>query len=480
MESTQLAVIGGGPGGYVAAFRAADLGLQVTLIDQEKNPGGVCLYRGCIPSKALLHVARLINESREAADWGIEFSEPDIDLKRLNRWKDRVVARMTGGLGQLVKARKVTYVQGTATFADAHTLQVETAAGERETLRFEHAILASGSRPVHLPVFQPGGDRVMDSTGALMLADIPGSLLVVGGGYIGLELGTVYASLGTRVSVVEMTDGLLPATDRDLVKPLHARLSKQFEEIMLETTVTGLEQAGDGLMVQLGPASAGETFVREYDKILVSVGRRPNSENLGLDSTGVEVDEHGFVQVDDQRRTREPGIFAIGDVIGSGLAHIASHEGTVAAEVIAGHKTSFQPNAIPAAVFTDPEVAWCGLTEQQAAAQNREIAVARFPWSASGRATTLGRNEGVTKLVIDPGSERVLGMGVVGAGAAELISEGVLAVEMAALAADVALSIHPHPTLSETVMEAAEVFFGTSPHVYASRRRGPSADGHES
>jgi dihydrolipoamide dehydrogenase len=470
MEPTQVAVIGGGPGGYVAAFRAADLGLQVALIDQEPNPGGVCLYRGCIPSKALLHVARLLDEAREAAAWGVSFAAPQIDLERLNRWKNDVVARLTGGLGQLLKARKVRHIQGTARFADAHTLLVDTVSGGCETVRFEHAVLATGSRPVTLPILDRAGDRAMDSTGALRLERIPESLLVVGGGYIGLELGTVYASLGSRVSVVEMTDGLIPPADRDLIRPLQARLKTHLQEILLQTRVVDAQRADQGVAVSFQPAS-GEPFTRTYDQLLVAVGRRPNSENLGLETTAVQLDQRGFVLVDEQRRTREPSIFAIGDVIGSALAHTASHEAGVAAEVIAGRKRRFEPNAIPAVVFTDPEVAWCGLTEKEAAAQGRKVTVTRFPWAASGRATTLGRNEGLTKLILDPESQRVLGVGIVGLNAGELIAEGVLAVEMSAQASDLALTIHAHPTLAETYMEAAEAFLGHSPHLFTPKRR---------
>jgi len=469
MDKTQLAVIGAGPGGYVAAFRAADLGLQVTLIDREANPGGVCLYRGCIPSKALLHVAKLLNETKEAAAWGIKFSKPKIDLEQLNAWKAQVIGKMTGGLGQLVKARKIDYIQGTAQFVDGQTLQIEKVGGGEQTLQFEHAVLATGSRPLSIPTFDIGSSRVMNSTGALQLEEIPKSLLVVGGGYIGLELGSVYASLGTKVSVVEMTPGLIPPADRDLIKPLQARLEKQFDQIMLQTKVAALREVTKGIEVDL-EGTDGQPFKKTFQKILVSVGRRPNSENLGLENTRIELDPHGFVQVDDQRRTTEPSVFAIGDLIGSGLAHTASHEGTVAVEVIAGHKTAFEPNAIPAVVFTDPEIAWCGLTESEAQVQNRTVEIARFPWAASGRATTLDRNDGLTKLVIDPETERILGVGIVGAGAGELISEGVLAVEMAALASDLQLSIHPHPTLSETMMEAAEVFFGQSPHLFAPKK----------
>ena len=470
VNKTQVAVIGGGPGGYVAAFRAADMGLDVILIDLDVNPGGVCLYRGCIPSKALLHVAKLLNESREAERWGVKFAEPQIDLDQLRAFKDGVVAKMTGGLGQLVKARKIHFVQGRAQFLDAHTLRIAKTEGGEDDLQFEHAILATGSRPVSLPIFDIGSDRVMDSTSALELADIPASLLVVGGGIIGLELGTVYAALGTQVSVVELTDGLIPPADRDLVKPLHQRLEKQFAEIKLNTKVSAIRETGDAIEADFEDAD-GNTSTNTYAKLLVSISRRPNSENLGLEHTQVQVDERGFVQVDLQRRTAEPSIFAIGDVIGSALAHTASHEGTTAAEVIAGHKTAFEPNAIPSVVYTDPEIAWCGLTESEAERQDIAFEVARFPWATSGRATTMDRNDGITKLLVDPQSERVLGVGITGVGAGELIAEGVLAVEMAALASDIKLSIHPHPTMSETVMEAGEVFYGESPHLYAPKRK---------
>src|SRR5246127_486008 len=466
----QLAVVGGGPGGYAAAFLAADLGLKVTLIDPEVNPGGVCLYRGCIPSKALLHVAKLIEESRQAKNWGIEFSDPKIDVARLRGWKESVVKRLTGGLGQLSKQRHVQYIQGRAGFENSTTLHVTKADGSGESVRFDRLILATGSRPAVIPTLKIDSPRMMNSTGALDLKDIPKSLLVVGGGYIGLELGSVYAALGTRVSVVEMLSGLLPGADRDLVLPLHKRLEKMFDGILLNTTVKSLKEESGGIRATFEGADVKEKE-KVFDKVLVSVGRKPNSEIDGLNKTQVKVGPKGFIQVNKQLRTDDPSIYAIGDVVGEPmLAHKASHEGRVAIEAIAGHKVAFEPNAIPAVVFTDPEVAWCGLTETQAQKENREVKVAKFPWAASGRAVTLDRPEGMTKLLIDPQTDRVLGVGIVGVGAGEMIAEGVLAIEMAALASDVALSIHPHPTLSETVMESAEVFFGTSTHIYRPKR----------
>ena len=466
-----LAVIGAGPGGYAAAFLAADLGMKVTLIDPEANPGGVCLYRGCIPSKALLHVAKLIDESRHAKDWGIAFAAPQIDLARLRSWKEGVVKKLTGGLGQLSKQRKIEYIQGRASFDNPTTLHITRANAAEESRSFDRIIIATGSRPAIVPTLKLDTPRMLDSTSALDLTDVPGSLLVVGGGYIGLELGSVYAALGSKVSVVEMLPGLLPGADRDLVLPLHKRLEKAFAAIMLNTTVAGVKEEASGLRVTFnGP----EVKEREklFDKVLVSVGRKPNSEIPGLDKTQAKLGPRGFIQVNKQLQTNHPAIYAIGDVVGEPmLAHKASHEGRTAVEAIAGHKVAFEPNAIPAVVFTDPEIAWCGLTETQAQRENRQIKVARFPWAASGRAVTLDRPEGMTKLIFDPETERVLGVGIVGVGCGELIAEGVLAVEMAATATDVALSIHPHPTLSETLMESAEVFFGTSTHIYRPKSR---------
>lgn len=473
MNSTdrfQVAVLGGGPGGYASAFLAADLGLRVALIDREPNPGGVCLYRGCIPSKAFLHVAKLISETRQSADMGVVFGEPKIDINKLRAWKESVIDRQTSGVGQLVKARKIEYIQGTASFRDANTLDVSLVAGGDRAVSFDHCVVATGSRPAVIPAFSVDSPLVLDSTSALELESIPKTMLVIGGGYIGLELGSVYAALGTKVSVVEMMPGLLPGADRDLVKVLEKRLAASFDTIITDTTVSSLTPKKAGVEVSFeGKGSDNGSAV--YEKVLVSVGRRPNSEGLGLESTKVSLDEKGFIKVDEQRRTDEPSIFAIGDVVGEPmLAHKASHEGRVAAEVIAGHKVAFEPAAIPAVIFTDPEVAWCGLTETQARERGRDVKIAKFPWLASGRATTLERNDGLTKLIVDPASERVLGVGIVGVGAGDMIAEGVLAVEMAALAGDIAHTIHPHPTLSETVMESAEVFFGTSSHVYRPKR----------
>lgn len=469
-SSTQLAVIGAGPGGYAAAFYAADLGMNVALVDADKNPGGVCLYRGCIPSKALLHAAKVMTESHDAAAFGLTFGPPKIDLDKLRAWKNDVVGKLTGGLGQLSKQRKITYIQGRAAFAEDRTLQIELAAGGSQRLSFEHAIVATGSVPAKVPGLSIDGPRVLDSTSALDLPDIPKRLLVVGGGYIGLELGTVYAALGSEVSVVEMTAGLLPGADRDLVGVLARRAEKTFKAIMLSTKVTSLKEDKKGIRVTLEGDVAEKEQV--FDRVLVSVGRKPNSAIPGLDKTKVKVGPSGFIETDAARRTAEPNIFAIGDVVGEPmLAHKASHEARTAVDAIAGKNATFEPNAIPAVVFTDPEIAWCGLTETEAQKRGQKIEVARFPWAALGRAITLNRPDGSTKLVIDPDTRRVLGVGIVGAGAGDLISEGVLAIEMGALVDDVAMTIHPHPTLSETLMEAAEVFFGHSTHVYRPKRK---------
>jgi len=467
---TQLAVIGGGPGGYAAAFLAADLGMQVTLLDLEKNPGGVCLFRGCIPSKALLHVAKLIREAEHSSKWGIQFNKPQIDLDKLRGFKEGVVNKMTGGLGQLSKARKINYIQGRATFVNSNKVTIEKMGGGTEELEYDKAILCTGSIPARIPSLSIESDRLIDSTGALALKDIPKSMLVIGGGYIGLELGYVYSSLGTEVSVVEMMPGILPGADRDMVNILAKSLEPVMQSIMVSTKVAEMKEVENGIKVRFEGENVKEPE-QVYEKVLMSVGRVPNSKGLGLENTKVEIDKQGFVKVNSQQLTADPSIYAIGDIAGNPmLAHKASHEGRVAVEVIAGHNVEFKPAAIPAVMFTDPEIAWCGLTETEAKEKKIDVKVARFPWAASGRATTLDRSDGVTKLIFDPKTERLLGMGIVGPGAGELISEGVLAVEMAAQARDIALSIHPHPTLSETVMESAEVLFGTSTHLYRPKR----------
>ena len=470
--ATDVAVIGAGPGGYAAAFYAADRGMRVVLIDPAPNPGGVCLYRGCIPSKALLHVAKLVNEAKHAEAWGVSFKTISIDLPKLRAFKEKVVTQLTGGVGQLSKQRKITYLRGTASFRDARTLEVAGEGDAGGLVRFQHAILATGSRPATIPGLSIESARVMDSTTALELPDVPKSLLVVGGGYIGLELGSVYAALGSKVTVVEMTGGLLPGADRDLVNVLAKRIEKICEAVMLNTRVVGMKEAKDGIAVSFDGEGLGDgPRERTFDRVLISIGRRPNSAVPGLERTGVKVNPRGFVEVDGQRRTAEPTIFAIGDVVGEPmLAHKASHEARVAVDAIAGEPAVFEPLAIPAVVFTDPEIAWCGLTEAEAKAQKREVAVARFPWAASGRALTLDRTDGSTKLILDPANGRILGVGIVGPGAGELISEGAHAIEMGATAEDLKLTIHPHPTLSETLMESAEVFFGQATHVYRPRR----------
>lgn len=469
-NKTQIAIIGAGPGGYPAAFLAADLGLEVTMIDPEDNPGGVCLYRGCIPSKALLHSAKVISEADHLKNLGITFNKPKIDLDKLRDWKNGVVEKLVRGLGQLSRQRKVTYIQGRATFLNSTTLEIKRTDESIEELEFEYAVIATGSRPAHIPSFPNDSPHLLNSTSALDLPEIPKTMLVVGGGYIGLELGTVYAALGTKVSVVEMTSGLMQGADRDLVRVLQKSSEPIYESIMLNTKVVHMEETKNGIKVKF-EAEGSEQSEMIFDKVLVSVGRKPNSENLGLENTDVEVDSKGFIKTDNQRRTSDRNIFAIGDVAGEPmLAHKATHEGRIVAEVLAGRNVAFEPNAIPAVVFTDPEIAWCGITETEAKEKELKVKVARFPWSASGRATTLDRNDGVTKLIIDPETDRVLGMGIVGSGAGELIAEGVLAIEMGALVSDLELTIHAHPTLSETVMESAEVYYGLSTHMYKPKR----------
>ena len=469
-ERKRVAVLGAGPGGYPAAFLAAERGFDVTLIDDRPNPGGVCLYDGCIPSKALLHVAELLHDASEAAEMGLTFGEPRIDLDRLRTWKDRdVVARMAAGLGQIAKARKVRFVHGRGRFVNSSTLRVALD-GEVTDVEFDHAIVATGSVPLIPAPLRLDSDRVWDSAIALQLREIPARLLIVGGGYIGLEMATLYAALGARVTVVEMTGSLLPGADPDLTKFLAGSIKARVDEVLLDTRVVELRETAGGIEAELSSAALEES--RVYDRALIATGRRPNSANLGLEEIQVKIDERGFIEVDHQRRTAEPSIFAIGDVAGEPmLAHKATHEARVAVEAIAGEPVAWDPAAIPAVVYTDPEVAWCGLTETEAITRGIEVEVTRFPWTASGRAATVGRPSGVTKLVVEPGTERVLGVGIAGRGAGELIAEGALAVEMGARLDDLRLTIHPHPTLAETLMEAAEVFFGVSPHYIAKRRQ---------
>ena len=466
---TELLVLGGGPGGYPAAFEAADHGMDVVLVDEGEKPGGVCLHRGCIPSKALLHVAALINESKESADWGVRFDSPEIDLDQLRSWKNGVIGRLTDGIEGLCKARGVKLIKARGEFTSSNSVEIKSADGSQETIEFQHAVIATGSSPVIPGPLRVDDPRVMDSTGALLLEEIPERLLIVGGGYIGLEMGTVYAALGSKVTVVELTSGLLPGADRDLVRPLKQHLDQRFEAIYLDTKVESLDAASNSVIAQLAGEGAPETA--EYDRVLIAVGRRPNSEGFGLENTEVELDEQGFIKVDEVRRTTDSNLLAIGDVAGQPmLAHKATYEAKVAVGALAGEPVVYDPYAIPAVVFTDPEVAWCGLTETEAKASEREVNTFRFPWAASGRAQTLGRTEGVTKLIADPKTNRVLGMGAVGPGACDLIAEGVLAIEMGALAEDLAGTIHAHPTLSETIMESAEGLIGHPTHLFRKKR----------
>ncbi len=468
-QHAEIVVIGAGPGGYPAAFAAADHGKKVVLVNEEKEPGGVCLQRGCIPSKALLHVAKLIHEAADAAEHGLTFGKPKIDLDKLRAFKNGVIGQLTGGINGLCKARGVTLVNARATFASSNTLNLAKADGTTEQMTFDKAILASGSSPAMPPMFAIGDPRVMDSTGALALEDIPKKLLVIGGGYIGLEMGCVYAALGSEVTVVEALPVILAAADRDLVRPLQKRLETQFKAIHVNTKVLSLTATKAGIVVEM--QGEGLEPKQTFDRVLVSVGRKPNSRNLGLENTKVQVDEKGFVKIDRCCRTADPNILAIGDVAGEPmLAHKATREAKVAIEALVGEPAEFDNIAIPAVVFTDPELAWCGLTETEAKAQERDVKVIRFAWAASGRAQSLGRTEGLTKLIVENKTERILGVGIVGVGAGELISEGVLAVETAAVARDLADSIHPHPTLSETLMEAAEAFIGQATHMYRPAR----------
>jgi dihydrolipoamide dehydrogenase len=468
---TDLVVLGAGPGGYSAAFRAADLGLSVTLVERWPSLGGVCLNVGCIPSKALLHAARVITETKEMADHGLTFGDPAINLDKLRAWKDAVVARLTGGLGGLAKQRKVKVVTGAGRFVAPNQLEVTAEDGTRTTIDFRQAIIAAGSEPVTLPFLPKDDRRIIDSTGALELSSVPERLLVIGGGIIGLEMGTVFAAFGARVTVVELLDQLIPGVDPDLVKPLATRLKSSFENIYLGTRVTSVSEAAGGRL-EAGLEGSGAPATDTFDQILVAVGRRPNGGVIGADAAGVQVDERGFIAVDKQMRTNVGHIFAIGDIVGQPmLAHKATHEGHVAAEVAAGRASYFDARVIPSVAYTDPEVAWVGTTETEAKAAGVAYGKATFPWAASGRSLTLGRTEGLTKLLFDEATGRLIGCGIVGPNAGDLISEAALAIELGADAADVALTIHPHPTLSETIGLAAEAFEGTITDLYLPKKR---------
>ena len=464
-----LVVLGAGPGGYPAAFHAAERGLDVTLVDTRPQPGGICLYEGCIPSKALLHVAKLLREARHASEWGISFAEPTIDIDALRDWKDGVVRKMTNGLGLLRRQHNVRYLQGYGRIRDANQLNIESN-GEVVPVDFDSLIVATGSVPAVPRSLQLDSERVMDSTEALDLRDIPESLLVIGGGYIGLELGTVYAELGSEVTVVEALPEILSGVERDLVRVLERSLRSRLKATHVNTSVASLQEVEGGVEAAIVDKE-GVQRSEVFERVLIATGRRPNSAGLGLERTKAHIDNRGFIVTDQQRRTAEPSIFAIGDVAGEPmLAHKATAEASVAVEAIIGEPSAFRPLAVPAVIFTDPEIAWCGLTQAEATALDIDAAIVGFPWAALGRATASGRNDGLTRLVIERGSERVLGMQVVGPGAGELIGEGVLAVELGARASDLAESIHAHPTLNESIMEAAQVFFGRSPH-YLTRRR---------
>ena len=468
-HETQVVVLGSGPGGYTAAFRAADLGMKVMLIERYDTLGGVCLNVGCIPSKALLHTAKVITEAEETAAHGVSFGKPNIDLEKIRHWKaNDVVGKLTQGLSAMAKQRQVTVIQGVGEFTSPHQIKVTKADGQTETIGFEHCIIAAGSQATKFPGVKDD-PRIMDSTGALELKDIPKRFLIVGGGIIGLEMGTVYDALGSKVSVVELSDGLIQGCDRDLVRPLQKRMEQRFEKIMLNTKVTSIEPKADGIHV--GFETEGKSASDIYDRVLIAIGRRPNGKAIKAELAGVTVTDQGFIPVNKQMRTNVSHIFAIGDIVGQPmLAHKATHEGKVAAEVIAGHKVEFQALTIPSVAYTDPEVAWAGITELEAKQKNIEIEKASFPWAASGRALANNRSEGTTKLIFDKETHRLIGAGIAGVNAGELISETVLAIEMGADAHDLGLTIHPHPTLSETVCFAAEVKEGTITDLYIKKR----------
>ena len=465
----EVVVIGSGPGGYTAAFRAADLGKKVILIEQYENIGGVCLNVGCIPSKAYLHVAKVIDDASDMAEHGVEFGKPKTDIKKLREWKGKVVSKLTGGLKVLAKQRKVEILQGVASFTGANELVVDGKSG-KQTVGFDNAIIAVGSRSVQLP-FLPDDPRIMDSTGALELAEVKGKMLVIGGGIIGLEMATVYHSLGSEITIVELMDQIIPGCDKDIVMPLQKRIQKRYGNIYLKTKVTKVEAKKDGLYVTFEGENA-PSAPEKFDRILCAVGRRPNGDKVAAEKAGVKVDERGFIAVDKQLRTNVPHIFAIGDVAGNPMiAHKAIPEGRVAAEVIAGMKRYFDPKCIPSVAYTDPEVVWVGVTENEAKAKGLKYGKGVFPWMASGRSLSIGRDEGITKLIIDEATHRVIGAGIVGPNAGELAAEIGLAIEMGCDVEDISLTIHPHPTLSETVAMAAEVFEGTITDLYIPKKK---------
>lgn len=469
-DKKQVVVLGAGPGGYAAAFQAANLDLEVTLIDPKPDPGGVCLFHGCIPTKALLHLAAVKDEAAKASEWGLTFSGVKVDISKVREWKQSVVKQLTGGLGQLAKARKVQYLQGMAKLTGTHTLEFTSAQGDKSEIAFENLIIATGASPSGLPGVE-FSEQVMNAEYALELKDVPAKLLVVGAGYIGLEMSVIYKSLGSDITIVEFTSDILPGLDQDLRDVFKKERKDLMQTTLFNTKVTGVEKKGKGLEVSFEDKD-GRTSKQGFDKILVAIGGKPNTRNIGLEAAGIETDDKGFVKVDLVRRTNVKNIYAIGDVAGQPmLAHKASHEGRVAAEHIAGHKTAYEPKAIPAVVFTDPEIAWTGLTENEALEKEIKVEVARFPWAASGRAVTLGLKNGLTKLIIDPETDRILGAGFVGKEAGSMVAEATLAIEMAAVARDLELTIHPHPTLSETLMEAAEVYFGHATHIHKKKKK---------
>lgn len=466
----ELVIIGAGPGGYRAAFMAADLGIDVALIDPEINPGGVCLYRGCIPTKALLHLAKIKKDAENAHEMGLHFKVSKLEIGKVRDWKNSVVKKLTGGLGQLVKAHKINYIRGIASFHDSKTLKVKEDGGSEYELSFKNAIIATGAKPIQLPNIKTGDKGIMNSTDLLELKDIPEKLLVVGGGYIGLEMATIYQALSSKVSVVELTDDFMTGMDKDLVTAYKKASKTLFTNIFLETKVKNIVTKKEGLQVEFEDKKE-KTFKKEFDKVLIAVGQSPNTENLGLENTSIKRDKQGFIKVDEKQETSEQGIFAIGDVAGAPLlAHKASYEGRVAAEIISGKKAANDAKAIPAVIYTDPEIATCGLSEKQAKEKNIDCKVVKFPWSASGRALAMNSGEGFTKLLINPKSERILGAGIVGKNAGDMIAEVALAIEMGATAEDLALTIHPHPTLSETIMEAAEMFYGHPAHTFVKHK----------